>query len=146
MGQLWTSQYSPFLSNIFGRLFGRQLLEFFDNILSKFQRGFRKGYGTQHILLLTLEIWKELLTIIKLLLHYQLIFRMCLSHDLLIKSHTYSVEIDSLNILPGYIYNRKQRTKQDSFYSSWEAILSNLPQGSLYLDHFCSIYSCVTCS
>ena len=29
-----------------------------DNILSKFQCGFRKGYETQHCLLLMLEIWK----------------------------------------------------------------------------------------
>ena len=34
-------------------------LEFFDNILSKFQFGFRKGYGTQNCLLQMLEIWKE---------------------------------------------------------------------------------------
>ena len=37
----------PVFSKIFERLPSR-LLEFFDNILSKFQCGFRKGYGTQH--------------------------------------------------------------------------------------------------
>ena len=36
----------------------KQLLEFFDNVLSKFQYGFRKDYGTQHCLLLMPEIWK----------------------------------------------------------------------------------------
>ena len=35
-----------------------QLFEIFDKILPKFQCGFRKGYGTQHCLLLLLEIWK----------------------------------------------------------------------------------------
>ena len=45
-------------SKIFERLLSRQLSEFFDNILSKFQSGFRKGYGTQHCLLLMLEIWE----------------------------------------------------------------------------------------
>ena len=35
-----------------------QLLEFFDIIRSKFQCGFRKGYETQHCLLLMLEIRK----------------------------------------------------------------------------------------
>ena len=49
----------PVFSKIFERLLSRQLSEFFDNILSKFQSGFRKGYGTQHCLLLMLEIWKE---------------------------------------------------------------------------------------
>ena len=50
--------FSLFFSKIFERLFSRQLLEYFDNILSEFQCGFRKGYGTQHRLLLMLEIWK----------------------------------------------------------------------------------------
>ena len=49
----------PDFSKIFERLLSRQLSEFFDNILSKFQCSFRKGYGTQHCLLLMLEIWKE---------------------------------------------------------------------------------------
>ena len=56
----------------------------------------------------------------------------CLSHDLLIaKLHAYGIDIDSLNILQDYLSNRKQRTKVDSFYSSWEAILSGVPQGSI---------------
>ena len=33
-------------------------MELFDNILSKFQSGFRKGHGTRHCLLLVLEIRK----------------------------------------------------------------------------------------
>ena len=49
----------PVFSKIFERLLSRQLLEFFDDILSKFLFDFRKGYGTQHCLLLMLEIWKE---------------------------------------------------------------------------------------
>ena len=48
----------PVFSKIFERLLGRQLLEFFDNILYKFQCGFRKGYKTQHCLLRMLEIRK----------------------------------------------------------------------------------------
>ena len=48
----------PVFSKIFERLLSRQLLEFFDNILYKFQCGFRKGYETQHCLLLMLEIRK----------------------------------------------------------------------------------------
>ena len=46
----------PVFLKIFERLFSRQLLEFFDNILSKFRCNFRKGYGTQHCLLLMFEI------------------------------------------------------------------------------------------
>ena len=56
----------------------------------------------------------------------------CLSHGLLIaKLHAYGLDIDSLNILQDYLSNRKQRTRGDSFYSFWEAIVSAVPQGSL---------------
>ena len=56
----------------------------------------------------------------------------CLSHDLLIaKLLAYCLDIDSLKILQDYLSNRKQRTKVDSFYSSWEAVLSGVPQGSI---------------
>ena len=56
----------------------------------------------------------------------------CLSDDLLIaKLNAYGLDIDSLNILQNYLSNRKQRTKVDSFYSSWEAIHSGVSQGSI---------------
>ena len=80
-------------SKIFERLLSRQLLKFFDNTLSKFQCGFRKGYGTQHCLLLMLDIWKRATdnneTFDALLTHLSRAFD-CLSHDLLIaKLHAY---------------------------------------------------------
>ena len=43
------------LSKMFERLISKQLSEFFESILSKFQCGFRKGYGAQHCLLMMLE-------------------------------------------------------------------------------------------
>ena len=56
----------------------------------------------------------------------------CLSNDLLFaKLHAYGLDIDSLNILQDCLSNRKQRTKVDSFYSSWEAILAGVPQDSI---------------
>ena len=48
---------------------------------------------------------------------------------LIAKLHAYVIDIDSLNILRDYLSNRKQRTKIVYFYSSWEAILSGVPQG-----------------
>ena len=49
----------PILSKLFERLIRKQLSEFFESMLSKLQCGFRKGYGTQHCLLMMLETWKE---------------------------------------------------------------------------------------
>ena len=101
----------PIFVKIFERLLSRQLLEFFDNILSKFQCGFRKGYGNQHCLLLMLEVWKEATDNNKalgaLLTDHSKAFD-CLSHDLLIaKLHAYGIDIHSLNILQDYLSNRK---------------------------------------
>ena len=74
-------------SKIFERLLTRQLSEFFDNIQSKCQCGFRNGYGTQHCLLLMLEIRNKTTDNNKafgaLLTDLSKAFD-CLSHDLLI--------------------------------------------------------------
>ena len=110
----------PILSKLFERLISKQFSEFFESILSKFQCGFRKGYGAQ--LLMMLETWKEardnkeafgtLLTDISKAFD-------CLSHDLLIaKLRAYGLDLASLEILRDYLTNIKQRTKVHSFYSS----------------------------
>ena len=54
----------------------------------------------------------------------------------ILRKHNFLVEVtfegqNSPNILEDYLSNRKQRTKMDSFYSSWKAILSGVPQGSI---------------
>ena len=47
----------PFISKIFEKLICRQLSNHFDDILSKFQCSFRKGYSLQHCLLLMIYKW-----------------------------------------------------------------------------------------
>ena len=37
----------------------KQMSSFFDDILSKYQYGFRKGFSTQQCLLTSLEKWKR---------------------------------------------------------------------------------------
>ena len=72
-------------------------------MLSKFQCGFRKGYGTQPYFLLMLEICKGATDNNKAFgasLNYLWKTFDCLSHDLLIsKLHGYRLDIGSLNIL-----------------------------------------------
>ena len=135
----------PVFSKMFESLLSRQLLEFFHNILSKFQCGFRKDYGTQHCLLM-LENWKEATDSNKafgaLLTDLSKAFD-CLSHDLLIvKLYAYGIDIDSLNILQDYLSNRKERTKVDSFYCSCEAILPGVPRSSVLGPILFNIFMC----
>ena len=139
----------PIFLKLFERLLSRQLSEFFDNILSKFQCGFRKGYGNQYCFLLMLEIWKEATdnnkTFGALLTDHSKAFD-CLSHDLLIaKLHAYGIDIDSLNILQDYLSNRKHQQKWILFIVLGKHYSPGYLK-ALYLDHFCSIYLCVTCS
>ena len=83
---------------VFQRYLRGYLVENFQS--SKFQCGFGKGYGTQHWLLLMLEIWKEATDNNKafgtLLTDLSKAFD-CLSYDLSIaKLHAYGIDIDSL--------------------------------------------------
>ena len=49
----------PNIPKIFEKLVYKQLSNHFDNIFSKFQCGFRKGFGEQYCLLLMIDGWKK---------------------------------------------------------------------------------------
>ena len=48
----------PNLSKVIERCLHKQISDFFDTILSKWQCGFRKGHGAQHCLIALLEKWR----------------------------------------------------------------------------------------
>ena len=50
---------------------------------------------------------------------------------LLAKLHAYGFSISALRLMHSYLANRKQRTKINTSYSSWEEILFGVPQGSI---------------
>ena len=77
----------PTLSKIYEKVLYQQIYEYFNNIFSKYQSGFRKGHSTQHCLLFMMERIKKALdqglcTGI-LLTDLSKAFD-CISHDLLI--------------------------------------------------------------
>ena len=115
------------ISKICERLLFKQISEYFEPILSKFQCGFRKGYSAQHCLLAMLEKWKSAVDNKRnfgaLLTDLSKAFD-CLPHDLLLaKLNAYRFSLPALRLVESYLSNRIQRAKINSEFSSWEEIL-----------------------
>ena len=56
----------------------------------------------------------------------------CLSHDLIIaKLNSHGFNLTALNLIDNYLTKRKQKTKINQLYSSWEDILFGIPQDSI---------------
>ena len=67
----------------------------------------------------------------------------CLSHELLIaKLHAYGFELSAIKLIQSYLSNRKQRTKINATYSSWQEILFGVPQGSILGPLLLNIFLC----
>ena len=108
-----------------------QIYKYFDQIFSKFQCSFRKGFSTQNFLLYMIKNWNESLDqgdhYDALLIDLFKVFD-CIMHDLLIaKLQAYGFDNDSLNFLLG----REQRIKINSSFSTWSKIEYDVPQGSI---------------
>ena len=56
--------------------------------------------------------------------------------------HAYGLNLASLKILQDFLTNRKQKTKVDSFYSSWEKILLVVPPGSILGPLLFNVFMC----
>ena len=70
---------------------------------------------------------------------------MYLQNLLIAKLNAYGLDLALLKILQDYLTNKKQRTKVDSFYSSWEKIpsgVSGVPQSSILGSLLFNIFMC----
>ena len=122
----------PNVSKIFERIIFRQISNYIESFLSKYQCGFRKGYNTQYCLLFMLERWKRAVdngNVFGILLTDLSKAFDCLF--LLAKLHAYGFSISALRLVYSYLANKKQRTKINMSYSSWKEILFGVPQGSI---------------
>ena len=64
----------------------------------------------------------------------------CISHELVLaKLHAYGFSLRALRLIHT---NRKQRTRVNGDYSSWEEILFVVPQGSIHLSGYTNIFLC----
>ena len=107
------SNYRPIslLSNIsivYERCVQEQLNEYFSDLLSKYQCGFRQGYGTQDCLLAMIE---KLRTIAEL--------------------SAYGFDRKSLFFISAHQKYRKQKTRIGSAFGDYLNILFGIPQGSI---------------
>ena len=101
----------PVLSKLYERSMFKQISEFFENIFSKNQCGFRKGHSTQQCLLAMLEKWKRSVDSGKafgaLLTDLSKAFD-CLDHELLIaKLNAYGFSLPALRLIHDYLSHRK---------------------------------------
>ena len=103
------------LSKIFEKCIFEQMSRFFENIFSKYQCGFRKGFSTQQCLLAVLKKWKKSVdnskTFGALLTDLSKAFD-CLDHELLIaKLSACGFSLTTLKLVHNYLSNRKQQAK-----------------------------------
>ena len=111
------------------------MYKYFNHILSKWQCGFRKGFNTQHCLLVMTKKWRKCL-------HKEGISGAILTdlskafdsilHDLLIaKLAAYGFDYQPLRIT-----NRQQRTKINNAFSSYSETIYGVSQGSILVPYF----------
>ena len=122
-------------SKVFEKCLYRQISSYFNDIISKYQCGFRKGFSAQHCLLAMIEKWRNSMDqgkFFEALLADLSKASDCLPHDLLsAKLSAYGFDNNPTQFFFDYLTNRKQRTKIGQVYSPWDEITFVVRQGSI---------------
>ena len=136
----------PNLSKIYETCLYDQKYKYFNHISSKWQRGFRKGFSTQHCLFMMTEKWRKcydkggisgaILTDLSKAFD-------CILHDLLkAKLAAHGFDYQSLRTMESFFSNRQQRKKINKAFSSYSEIMYGVPQGSILDPLLFNIYIC----
>ena len=112
-----------------------QIDKYMDGKLSMYQCGCRKGMSAQNCLLFMIEKWRKCLDnkgkAGVLLTDLSKAFD-CLAHELLVaKLNVYGFDYLSLKLIYNYLFDRFERVRINSQYSSWSNITFSVPQGSI---------------
>ena len=107
---------------------------FVEKIITKWISAYRKHYSSGHVILRLIENWKFKLDSGKfvgtVLMDLSKAFDF-VPHDLLIaKMHAYGFDMNSLIFFYSYLKRRKQCVKINNFLSSFQFLISGVPQGS----------------
>ena len=110
-------------------------MEKMNNLFSPFNSAYRESYNTQHVLIRIIEEWrKDLhnnLFIGTILMYLSKAFD-CLPHDLVIaKLAASGFEKNMICYIYSYLKSRKQCVSVNNIKSTFEEIISGVPQGSI---------------
>ena len=134
------------ISKIYERLMHDNMSDYFNDILSKFQCGFRKRFGAQSYLLYMIETIRKTRDKHGLFAAVMTdLFKAfdCISHELLIaKLNVYGFDETSLKVIISYLKNRTQTTKVGASFSELLNIIYGVPQGSILGPLLFIIYIC----
>ena len=134
------------ISKFLERIIHNQMENFFINKLSKYQYGFRKGFGTQHYILAMIDKLRKIRDnkgdFAAVFTDLSKAFD-CISHELLIaKLNAYGFDLNSLNFILVCFTNRKQKTKTGSSFSDFLNIIFSVPQDGILRPVLFIIYVC----
>ena len=125
----------PRVSKASEKIIYKQINTYMEDKLSKCLTGFRKSYGTQHVLVAMLEKWKKAVDneeyVSALFLDLSKAFG-TINHDLLLaKLKAYGFSSNSLKLMHSYLNNKKQQVQINNKFSSESIVITGVSQGSI---------------
>ena len=123
------------LSKTFEKNLKEQLIPSLDETLRTFIAAYRRAYSTQHVLIRLVEEWKSKLDndflVGSIFMDLSKAFD-SIPHELIIaKLHAYGFDENALVLIHSYLRKRKQNVRVHKVYSSFQHIVSGVPQGSV---------------
>ena len=132
------------LDKVFEKCLERQLIQYFNLILSPSLSAYRRGYSCESVLLPLIEDWRFALdkrcVVGAVIMDLSKAFDMIPHNLLLAKLAAYGISSSSLVLLQDYLRGRSQRVKIEDVTSDVLPISKGVPQGSVLGPLFFNIF------